>query len=163
MSTNPGNFRPRSAAGGQSYMDSAIRTASPAKLRLMLLDRSVEVAQKLSNQWRAGEQMGPNEHSLSLLELLGELLSGIAGSEDPEEAKLCHQVSDLYVFLTKHLVIAEDHSDADAVDEIRLVLEAEAETWRSVCAQEMTRGAGHTTNPVSSGDAPATTGLNFSA
>ncbi|MGB7327573.1 MAG: flagellar protein FliS, partial [Rubripirellula sp.] len=137
MSTNPENFRPRHGSGSQQYLESAIRMATPARLRLMVTERAVEVATTLARVWKSGEQQGPNEHSLSLLELIGELLSGISGSEAPEEKRLCNQISDLYVFLAKHLVSAEDHSDFGAVEEIRLVLELEAETWRAVCAQEL--------------------------
>lgn len=157
MSINPENFRPRQSAGGQHYLDASIRMATPARLRLMLLERAVVVAETLATTWRAGELQGSNEHSLTLLELIGELLGGISGSKDPAEQKVCEQVSDLYVFLSKHLVLAEDHSDAGAIDEIRMVLEVEAETWRAVCAQEI----GATAKAPTS--APVAGGLNFSA
>ncbi len=130
--------------------------ASPARLRLMIIERAIEVAASLSRVWREGQQPGPNEHSLMLLELLGELLSGISGSKDPGERQLCNRVSDLYVFLTKHLVSAEDHSDSESIDEIRLVLETEAETWRAVCVQELV-------NKQSTAASAPTGGLNFSA
>lgn len=158
MSINPENFRPRQSAGGQHYLDASIRMATPARLRLMLLERAVVVAETLARTWRAGQLPGSNEHSLTLLELIGELLSGISGSKNPAEQKVCEQVSDLYVFLSKHLILAEDHSDANAIDEIRLVLEVEAETWRAVCAQELTANmkSATTTTPVAGG-------LNFSA
>ncbi len=159
-SLNPENFRPRQSTGGQQYLDATIRMATPARLRLMLTERAVAVAEKLASVWRAGELLGPNEHSLTLLELIGELLSGISGSKDPAEQKVCEQVSDLYVFLSKHLVLAEDHNDADAIDEIRMVLEVEAETWRAVCAQELNAKA---IAPSSAASTPSSGGLNFSA
>ncbi|TWU46228.1 flagellar protein FliS [Rubripirellula tenax] len=163
MSTNPENFRPRQGFGSDQYFESAIRMASPARLRLMVTERAVEVAATLARVWKNGEQLGPNEHSLSLLELIGELLSGIAGSPDPDEKKLCNQISDLYVFLSKHLVLAEDNSDFAAIDDIRLVLELEAETWRAVCAQELTSKQA-TTEPVRNAEpSGASNGLNFSA
>ncbi len=110
-----------------------MKTASPAKLRLMLLDRSVELARMVAKQWRENpEGAGPNEQSLTLLDFLSELLSGVTS----DETDVCNQVADLYVFLTQHLVMAEEHGDAGAIDEIRLVLETEAETWRMVVANE---------------------------
>ncbi|QDT04548.1 flagellar protein FliS [Rubripirellula lacrimiformis] len=162
-SNNPENFRPRTAGGSQQYVDSSIRMASPARLRLMLTERAVEVATTLSRLWRSGEKLGPNEHSLSLLELIGELLNGISGSQDPEEKKLCSQVSDLYVFLSKHLLIAEDTSNADYIDEIQIVLAIEAETWRAVCAQELTSRQSAVSPPHATPSAATSGGLNFSA
>ncbi|TWT49205.1 flagellar protein FliS [Rubripirellula amarantea] len=162
MNSSPeGNFRPQaSLSSGDQYLDAAIRMASPAKLRLMLLERSVEVARMLAAKWRAGETMGSNEYSIQLLDMINELLGGISGGKSESEKKLCLQVADLYVFLAKHLVIAEQHSDAGAIDEIRLVLETETETWRAVVAQEVSK------LPAQSAASPVVStsgGLNFSA
>ena len=82
------------------------------------------------------ETEGSNSHSIKLLDLITELLAGIQGGNSDEEKKICGQVADLYVFLAKHLVSAEANSDFGAIDELKLVLEAETETWRAVCAQE---------------------------
>lgn len=118
----------------EHYLASSIHTASPAKLRLMLIERSVQVATTLARLWRepATSETNVNEHSITLLDLLNELLSGVTD----KESELGQKVADLYVFLCQHLLAAEDNRDAAAVDEIRLVLETEAETWRMVCAQE---------------------------
>lgn len=136
-SMNPDNFgRRNSVSSVDQYMDAAIRTASPARLRLMVLERSVEVAKLLADLWRKKEQLGSNQYSLKLLDLINELLSGVVGGSNETENEVCHKVSDLYIFLSKHLLAAEENSDADAIDEIRTVLEVETETWRAVCAQE---------------------------
>jgi flagellar protein FliS len=102
----------------------------------MLLERSVEVASLVADLWRKKEQLGSNQHSLKLLDLLNELLSGVVGGTNEAENEVCHKVSDLYIFLTQHLIAAEQDSDAQAIDEIRTVLEVEVETWRAVCAHE---------------------------
>lgn len=168
MNDNPSNFRPQgSNNGSQQYLDASIRTASPAKMRLMLLERSVEVSRMLSATWRSGEGQGANEQSLQLMELISELLSGVAGGSNETENKLCLQVADLYVFLLQHLVLAEEKSDFGAIDEMQIVLEAETETWRSVVAQEISAKAGGSTSaaaPMASGtDQAVSGGLNFSA
>ena len=47
MNQNPSNFRPNSnATGSQSYLDSSVRMASPAKIRLMLIERAIEIAEQ---------------------------------------------------------------------------------------------------------------------
>ena len=124
-----------SAYGGETYLEATIATASPARLRLMLIERAVEISRLLSDQWRtetaAGQPTGANQRSLRLLEILSELLSGVTDPSIP----VCRTVSDLYVFLCQHLIAAEASSDASAIDEIRIVLETEAETWRMVCVK----------------------------
>ncbi|MFG0264721.1 MAG: flagellar export chaperone FliS [Rhodopirellula sp. JB055] len=124
------NFGRRS---GDAYLESMVQTASPARLRLMLIERAVEVSRHLAHHWNSQPgKRGTNEYSLKLLELLSELLSGVTD----KSVEVCRTVSDLYVFLCQHLIAAEKNGDSSMIDEIRLVLETEAETWRMVCAQE---------------------------
>lgn len=137
---NPAAEMPADNAGvnfgrrqSDTYLESAIASASPARLRMMLIEKGVEVARHLAGLWRETPGMrGTNEHSLKLLELLSELLSGVTD----QEVEVCRTVADMYVFLCQHLITAEENGDATMIDEIRLVLETEAETWRMVCAQE---------------------------
>ncbi|MGI9473874.1 MAG: flagellar export chaperone FliS [Rubripirellula sp.] len=144
-------------ATGDHYLESAVRTASPARLRSMLIERAVEVSTSLAANWRAETDPGPNAASLKLLELINELLRGVVGGKDAGEQEIGRKVADLYVFLAKHLVVAETTSDADAIDEIRAVLEIEAETWRAVCANE---NSGIAESPVSGSESG---GLNLEA
>lgn len=126
------------ARSAESYLQATVATASPARLRLMLIERSIEVAARLADRWRHGANenesgRGGDELVLRLFELLNELLSGVTGHG---EVGLNRQVADLYVFLIQHLLQAETRRDPAAVDEIRTVLQVEAETWRLVCARE---------------------------
>ncbi|MEO9591993.1 flagellar export chaperone FliS [Rhodopirellula bahusiensis] len=130
LSEGMNNFGRRS---GDAYLESMVQTASPARLRLMLIERAVEVSRHLANHWNSQPgKRGTNEYSLKLLELLSELLSGVTD----DSVEVCRTVADLYVFLCQHLIAAEGNGDSTMIDEIRLVLETEAETWRMVCARE---------------------------
>jgi flagellar secretion chaperone FliS len=112
------------------YLETAVRTASPAKLRLMLIERAVGLCHVISQRWREKmPDLGYDEQTLHLRDILTELLSGIGKSDLP----VALQVADLYVFLSKHLTSAEMMRDVTMIDEIRIVLETEAETWRIVC------------------------------
>lgn len=121
---------------GSSYLQATIDSASPARLRLMLLERGAEVAAALSDGYRTGELKGACEMSTRLFDILSESLSGVTGSDNVIEKKACDQVADLYVFLMQHLLAAESISDSVAVTEIAAVLQVEAETWRMACAVE---------------------------
>jgi flagellar protein FliS len=125
----------------------------------MLIERASGVADSLAGSWRAKTDAGANEHSIKLLDLLNELLRGVVGGETAKENEVCHKVADLYVFLSQHLIAAESTSDANSIDEIKTVLEIEAETWRAVCAQELTT----TKNSSADAAAAASGGLNFEA
>ncbi|EMI54415.1 flagellar protein FliS [Rhodopirellula sallentina] len=160
---SPAGFGRRSS---DTYLESMIATASPAKLRLMLIERSVEVARHLAGLWRESPgKRGTNEHSLKLFELLSELLSGVTD----DKVEVCRTVADMYVFLCQHLIAAEENGDATMIDEIRLVLETEAETWRMVCMQENGATASQTraadvlarTSPGSAPAPPVSGGLNL--
>ncbi|MEM9366322.1 MAG: flagellar export chaperone FliS [Planctomycetota bacterium] len=142
-----------------AYLESAIATATPARLRLMLIERAVEVARFLAHHWRESPSRGTNEHSLKLFELLTELLSGVTG----EASDVCRDVADLYVFLCQHVISAEEQGDASKVDEVRLVLEVEAETWRMVCAKESIPKAQQPSLSSSSPPQRPSGGLNFEA
>ena len=129
--------RREGANGGDQYLESVVRTATPAKLRLMLIERAVGVADSVAEAWRAEPEQGANEQSLKLFDMLNELLRGVVGSKQGDGEEVCHKVADLYVFLIKHLLAAEEVGDVGSIEEISAVLQVEAETWRLACANEM--------------------------
>jgi flagellar secretion chaperone FliS len=129
--TAPSAAAPNHRSARDEYLENAVRSASPARIRLMLIERATQVAGALSLKYREGVQ-GTNEHSIHLLDLLGELLGGVANHGN----ELCTQVADLYVFMCQELVRAETASDPAKIDSIQEILRIEAETWREVCANE---------------------------
>jgi flagellar secretion chaperone FliS len=136
-----------------SYLQAMVTSASPSRLRLMLIERGIGLAHHLAEIWQHRDSKGTNPTSIHLLDILSELLAGVTGSSDQTENEVCQQVADLYVFLIQHLSAAEGVGDANAAREVASVLEIEAETWRAVCAKETG------SQLVRSGGA----GLNFSA
>lgn len=118
-------------AANQHYLEAAVASAPPARLRLMLIERGGEIA-----RWLAAAKDAPADalaeagQCLRLREILGELLSGVAASQ----SSIATQVSDLYVFLLQHLTRAEQVGDRAAFAEIAEVLEIERQTWAEVCA-----------------------------
>jgi flagellar protein FliS len=142
------------------YLETTVQSASPARLRLMLIERGIETAARLIISWQDKQLLGSNEHSLRLLDLINELLSGVRGGTTSTEQELCQRIADLYVFLAKHLIAAEQYSDHQAIAEIKLVLETEAETWRAVCALQTKTGPHAELQSCGTGPSPAM-GLNL--
>lgn len=139
------------------YLESLVQTASPARLRLLLIEKAAGLCMLISQQWtqspQAAQWDGP---SIQLADILTELLSGVSQG-DTDVAK---RVADLYVFLIQHQNKAVEQGDASMIDEIQTVLETEAETWRMVCAQSHTpTNTGAIPRPFSA-TAPATTTID---
>lgn len=121
---------------GDRYLASAIETASPARIRLMLIERACEISDGVADDWAEGENLGVNERTVRLLEILTELLEGVRAGVGQAQNDLCIRIADLYVFLIQHLVRAELRKCPTSMREIHRVLETELETWRLICAQE---------------------------
>jgi flagellar protein FliS len=106
-------------SSAENYLESAVRTAPPARLRLMLIERAVGLCQTISTNWKAASANRKwDERSLQLSDILTELLSGV-GRADIAVAK---KVADLYVFLIQHLNKAVESGDTTMIDEICVVL-----------------------------------------
>lgn len=121
-----------------NYLESLVQSAPPARLRLMLIEKAVGLCQLIADRWKETPQSaswdGPN---IQLTDILTELLSGVSRGDTP----VAKQVADLYVFLIQHQNKAVESGDGSMIDEIRIVLETEAETWRMVCAQSHSTGS----------------------
>jgi flagellar protein FliS len=98
----------------------------------MLIEKAVGLCQLISDRCKeTGESPLWDGPAIQLADILTELLAGVGRGDTP----VVKQVADLYVFLIQHQNKAVESGDVSMVDEIRLVLETEAETWRMVCTQ----------------------------
>jgi flagellar protein FliS len=119
------------------YLEQEVLTASPAKLRWLLLQKSVNLCEVIAELWRSGEFATADQWSLRLREFLTELLGGVQGTDS-----VAAQVADLYVFMIKELTQAEQSRDRARLANLRELLEIETETWRLV--QQNIAGTGGT-------------------
>jgi flagellar protein FliS len=134
-----------------NYLESLIQSASPARLRLLLIEKAVGLCDLLSGQWQdSPESASWDGPSIQLADILTELLSGVSQGNTPVAKK----VADLYVFLIQHQNKAVEAGDATMIAEIRKVLDTEAETWRMVCAQSASVNENRSTTPASKSIAP---------
>ncbi len=108
------------------YLESMVMTASPTRLRLLLICKAVHLCDELL----AGDQQGLDAgKTLHLFEIMTELLSGVRA----DSGEVGKQISDLYLFLLKTLNDAERLQSRQKIAEIRAVLEIEQGTWEQVC------------------------------
>jgi flagellar secretion chaperone FliS len=110
-----------------AYLEQEVLSASPAKLRWLLLRKSVNLCEVISEMWRSGDTSVAQQWSLRLRDILSELLSGVHGSD-----AVAKQVSDLYIFMIALLTQAERSLSLPKMAELQALLEIEAETWQLV-------------------------------
>ncbi len=124
-----------STSANEKYLQSTVFTASPARLRFMLLERAVLLVEAIHEERRRNPEILVNERTITLRDILGELLNGVGKSQD----KLALQVADIYVFMIQELTFAEREPGLDRIKSIGMVLEIELETWRQVCDAQVKR------------------------
>ena len=114
-----------------SYLESQVLTATPQKLRLMLIEAALGAARQALNCWQEERDTSANIALIRCREIVSELLAAIK----PDQSELTRSVAGIYLFLFKSLAEAQLHRDPAKVDEAIHVLEIERDTWRLVCEQ----------------------------
>jgi flagellar protein FliS len=123
--TNPGSA---SAASEEpnAYLQTKVLTASPAELRLMLIDGAIRFAE----QAKAGLQSRDHEKTFEgfskARSIVTELISGLNPEADPE---LCDRLTGLYTYVFTRLVDASSERSVEIVDEVIQIIRFERETW----------------------------------
>ncbi|MCC6512147.1 MAG: flagellar protein FliS [Pirellulaceae bacterium] len=112
------------------YLEQEVLTASPAKLRWLLINKSVQLCRIVDQLWQVHDYAAASQWTLRLRDVITELLSGVHGT-DP----LSKRVADLYVFMLKLLTQAEQSQEIKQLHELQGLLEIEAETWLLVQQQ----------------------------
>ena len=114
-----------------SYVEAQVLTATPQKLRLMLIEGAIRFARKTILHWEAGDNARALDAIVRCRNIVTELLSSIRVAD----SELTKQVASLYLFVFQHLTQAQLRRDAKLVNEAIEILEVERETWRELCEQ----------------------------
>ena len=109
------------------YLQQEVLSASPVRLRWMLISQAVELCTAVEVFWKNGEPAPGDQWLLRVRDILGELLAGIT-SGNP----VSRQVSDFYLFLLKLVSDVERSRDIEKLVTLRELLVLEAETWQMV-------------------------------
>ncbi len=109
------------------YLQQEVFSASPIRLRWMLISQAVELCGAVEVFWKNGDFAPGDQWLLRVRDILGELLAGIT-----EGNPLSLQVADFYLFLLKLLSEAEQSHDRDRLTTLKELLVIESETWQMV-------------------------------
>ena len=139
-------------SGSKTYLKTKIMTATPAELRLMLIEGAIRFSEQARN--------GLAEHNYEACylgvtraqDILLELINSLRPEHDRE---LCQRLSSLYTFMYTQLIRASTEKKLDLFDEVVGLLEFERETW-TMLLEQLARE-----NGTSSAAAPAQSQLSM--
>ena len=114
-----------------SYLEAEIRTATPQKRRLLLIESALKFANKTKHQWENEETEEGIQTVIRCRGILSELLMSIREEHSP----LTKRVSAIYYFLFKTSTEAQLHRSLSKLDDVIRILEIERKTWEMLCEQ----------------------------
>lgn len=125
------------------YLEQEVLSASPAKLRYLLIDKAYSLCGLVDQLWKNGDHLIADQWLLRIRDILTELLSGVTDREMP----LSNSVSDIYIFMINLLTKTEKSRDTKMLADLRSILEIERETWQLFCRNEANNTLGTLTGP----------------
>jgi len=114
---------------GHAYLETQIATATPQRLRLMLIEGALRQARLAEDAIASPSAEGPLEPLIRCRSLVAELIAGIR----PGSSSLADHVLDIYLFLFRELADPELRQDVARLRGVIRVLGEERQTWQEVC------------------------------
>lgn len=117
------------SAPHSQYWETQILTASPQKLRLLLIEGAIKLARQAIDHWQQQRIDSAFNAAIRCQDILFELLSSVRrdGSE------INKSVVEIYLFLAKEIQQSIRGRDQEIMAGIIRVLEEERTTWQMVC------------------------------
>lgn len=140
------------------YLETEVLTATPQKLRLMLIEGAVRFATQARQHFEGRRTDQANVAVSRCRAIIAELQSVVR----PEMSEVARRVRDLYTFLFKTLIEVQITRDAAKLSGVLEVLQAERETWQQLCRQmsESPSGRDRRTPPEIIAPLPLSPGAN---
>ena len=113
------------------YLETEVTTATPQRLRLMLVEEALRQARRAEEAAGREERSEAAQATTRCRNLISELLAGI----QPEQAAVAKEVLRVYLFLYSTLLEAEFGGDYGRLSDVVRVLTEEQITWQVVCQQ----------------------------
>jgi flagellar secretion chaperone FliS len=112
-------------------------TASPAELRMLLLDGAIRFAEQAKAGFEAKDYEASFNATTKCQAILTELMCSLSAKHNPE---LCERLTALYTYLYKRLVEASLQKSTEIAQEVVGLLQYDRETWHMLM-QEIKNGA----------------------
>jgi flagellar protein FliS len=114
-----------------AYFETQINTATPQRLRLMLIEGALRDVRRAQAAWQAADMDAGRAAIDHCREIVAELIAGIR----PEQTQTAKKVLGLYLFIFSALVEAQASGDVVRLAEVVRILDEERQTWQEVCQQ----------------------------
>lgn len=125
------------------YLQQEVLSASPIRLRFMLIQRAKDLTTLVGQLWEQGEVALGQQWLLRIREIFGELLEGVKDPQNPASTP----ISDFYVFLLQMALDIERTQNRDRLEVLHDLLAIEAETWQMVLEKVSQEAAGGVATP----------------
>ncbi|XZE33513.1 flagellar export chaperone FliS [Pirellulaceae bacterium SH501] len=136
----------------EAFLRQEVESATPAKLRFLLLQKAHGLSIVVQDLWKEGKQAEADQWVLRIQDIITELLAGVV---DPKH-ELAQITTDLYVFMSKLIAAVVIERDVEAMQNVSEILEIEMETWAMFVRKEAIERSGgmvpppHFSSPESS-------------
>jgi flagellar protein FliS len=141
------------------YLETDVTTATPQRLRLMLIEETLRQARQAQDAAARGERTEAGERTSRCRNLVSELLAGV----QPEQTAVAKEVLRVYFFVYSTLVEVEFGGDYGRLADIIRVLEEDQVTWQAVCQLSPERPPAQASSSQGEELAPARVATNFAA
>ncbi len=118
--------RRMTVAPSQAYLRTKVLTASPAELRLLLLDGALRFAENAKRGYEERNFELSYDGTTKCQAILTELMCSLRPERNPE---LCTKLSALYTFMYTRVVDASLKKDPKIIEEVIGLLQYDRETW----------------------------------
>ncbi len=115
-----------------SYLETEVLTATPQKLRLMLIEGAIRFARQAFEYW---DDLQHPEWRYTALARCHDIVSELYASIRSDESVVTRQVKEIYRFLFTQLTQVSVDKNPQMLRGLIDVLESERETWRQICLQ----------------------------
>jgi flagellar protein FliS len=114
-----------------AYLETQINTATPQRLRLMLIEGALRRARAAVAAFDSGRIDDGKVAVGHCRDIVSELIAGIS----PDKTPLAGQIIGMYMYLLTTLVESQFTRDTRRLADVIGVLEEERVTWQAVCDQ----------------------------
>lgn len=120
----------QSSTARDHYLFTDVKTATPQKLQLLLIEGALRLANRAGQFWQQGRNDLALQSLLDAQAIVAQMLAVIDHEAGGDVAK---RVSALYEFIYRSLVKAGHRRDEKGLADAIRILEIERETWRQLC------------------------------
>ena len=114
-----------------AYLETQVLTATPQRLRLMLIEAALRKAKAAQQACDANDK----ETALAAISCCRDLISELIAGVQPDQSPLARQVLGIYMFVYSALVEVGLTADGQRLRDVIRVLDEERRTWQAVCEQ----------------------------